>query len=264
MRGYGRALRGEWTKARTLPSTWWSLLFAVAATVALGAAIVGTLERSRCLAPCFEDTTRLSLSGARLGQVGVVVLAVLAVTAEYATRTIGPTVTAMPRRARIVVGKLAVAGGLGLTAGVLAVAGSLLVARIVLPGKGFTATNGYGAVSLGDDLLRRAAVGTVAYFGLVAILSAGIGLLLRDTAGSVTAMLAVLYGAPIVAMVVSDPMWQHRLHRFAPMDVGLSIQTTREAAATTHIGPWAGVGLLATYAAGTALAGLVVFLRRDA
>jgi ABC-2 type transport system permease protein len=67
----------------------------------------------------------------------------------------------------------------------------------------------------------------------------------------------------VVAGLVSDPRWQHRLHRFSPMDAGLAIQATRNSAAE-HIGPWAGIGVLSAYAGAVVVAGLVTFHVRDA
>jgi ABC-2 type transport system permease protein len=258
-----RALHAEWTKLRTLSSTGWLMLLAILGTAGSGWAITGSLDYDHCGEPCVLDTTELSLAGVRLGQVGIVVLAVLAVTAEYSTRTIQPTLTATPRRWRVVLGKLGVLTALGLAAGVLAVAGSLASGRLVLPGNGFTAAHGYPALSLSDDLTRRAAFGTVLYIGLLALLGAGLGLLLRDTAGAITAALALLYASPIVGMFVSDPKWQHRIHRFSPMDAGLSIQATRNLA-LEHIGPWAGIGVFSLYAVAAVVAGLIVFHLRDA
>ncbi|MET8908806.1 ABC transporter permease [Micromonospora sp. NPDC004551] len=258
-----RALRAEWTKLRTLPSTGWLLLLTVAGTVGAAFAVTGSLDHAHCSAPCAPDLTKLSLAGVRLGQVGIVVLAVLTVTAEHSTRTIQPTLAAVPRRFLVVLGKLGVLAVLGVGAGALAVAASLKAGRTMLPGSGFTAAHGFPPLSLADDLTRRAAVGTVLYTGLVTLLGAGLGLLLRDTAGALTAALALLYGSPVVAQFVTNPTWQHRIHRFAPMDAGLSIQATRDLAAE-HIGPWAGLGVLSLYAAAAVLAGLVVFQLRDA
>jgi ABC-2 type transport system permease protein len=170
--------------------------------------------------------------------------------------------TAVPRRFPVVLGKLGVLVALALTTGALAVASSLAAGRAVLPGNGFTPAHGYPALSLADDLTRRAALGTVVYIGLTTLLGAGLGLLLRDTAGAVTAALGLLYGAPVVALFISDPVWQHRLHRYSPMDAGLAIQATRDLAAE-HIGPWAGIGVLSLYAAAAVIAGLVVFQLRD-
>jgi ABC-2 type transport system permease protein len=255
-----RAVRAEWTKLRTLPSTGWLMLIAVAGTVGLGLAITEALNYRNCDTPCAIDTTQLSLAGVRLGQVGILALAVLAVTAEYSSRTIQPTLMAVPRRFPVVLAKLGVVTLLGSITGILAVGGSLAVGRAVLPGNGFTAAHGFPAFSLGDDLVRRAALGTVIYMVLVALLAAGLGLLLRDTAGALTAALGLLYGPPIVAMFISDAKWQHRLHRFGPMDAGLAIQSK----VAEHIGPWAGVGVLSLYAAAAIIAGLAAFQWRDA
>jgi ABC-2 type transport system permease protein len=257
-----RALHAEWTKLRTLPSTGWLILVAVAATAGLGLAVTASLDYTHCGTPCSLDTTKLSLAGVRLGQVGVVVLAVLTGTAEYSSRTIRPTLTAVPRRFPVVLGKLGVLALLGLVTGAVAVGASLAAGQAVLPGNGFTPAHGYPALSLADDLTRQAALGTVVYIGLIALLGAGLGLLLRDTAGAVTAALGLLYGAPVVAMFISDPVWQHRLHRYSPMDAGLAIQATRDLAAV-DIGPWAGIGVLSLYAAAAVVAGLVLFQLRD-
>jgi ABC-2 type transport system permease protein len=258
-----RAIRAEWTKLRTLPSTGWLMLIAILGTAGLGLAITGSLDYTRCDPPCALDTTRLSLVGVRLGQVGILALAVLAATAEYSTGTIDPTLMAVPRRFVVVLGKLGVLAVLGTATGVLAVAASLAAGRAVLPGNGFTAAHGFPALSLADDLTRRAAIGTVLYLALITLLGAGLGLLLRDTTGALTAALALLYGSPIVAMFVNDPEWQHRVHRFSPMDAGLAIQSTRNLAAE-HIGPWAGIGVLSLYTTAAIAAGVVVFHLRDA
>jgi ABC-2 type transport system permease protein len=252
-----RALRAEWTKLRTLPSTGWLLLGAVVATVAIGFAITASLDYSRCDSPCVTDTGKLSLAGVRLGQVTVLILAVMAVTAEHATGTIQPTLAAVPRRISVVLGKVVTLVALALLAGAVAVVGSIAAARSALP------HTGYPQLSLSDHLLQRAALGTTIYLGLIAALGVGLGLLLRDTAGAVIVALALLYGTSVVGAFITDPRWEHRLHRYSPMDAGLAIQSTRNFAAD-HIGPWAGIGVLSAYAGGAVIAGLLAFRIRDA
>jgi ABC-2 type transport system permease protein len=258
-----RAIRAEWTKLRSLASTRWLVLAAVAAMVGLGLAVTASLDYTGCGTPCPLDPPKLALAGVRLGQVALVTLAVLTATAEYGTRTILPTLTAMPRRFPVVLGKLSVLAASGAATGVLAVIGALMAGGAVLPRKGFTVAHGYGPLSLADDLTRRAAIGTVIYLALVTLLAAGLGLILRDTAGTLIVTFALLFGSPIIAMLITDPSWQHRIHRFSPMDAGLAIQATRNLAAE-HIGPWAGIGVLAAYTAAAVVAGLVVFQLRDA
>lgn len=258
------ALRAEWTKARTLPSTSWLVLGVVLAMVGLGLAVSGSLRVDDCdQGACAIDTVKQSLAGVRLGQVAAAVLGVLLVTGEYATGTITPTLVAVPRRWRVTATKAAVGGALVGGAAVVGVVGALLAARLVLPRRGFTAARGYPATTVLHDLTQRAAVGTVLYLVLVTLLGTGLGLVVRDTGAAVTIVLAVLLVAPLVAMLVSDPVWQTRIHRLAPMDAGLAVQTTREVAALP-IAPWHGLAVLAGYAAAVLAAGGLLLRTRDA
>lgn len=260
-----RAVRSEWTKLRTVPSTGWLLLAIVGCTVVATAATVASVSTTHCPTPaeCFEDTTKLSLTGVWLGQAAVVALAVLAITSEYGTRTIQTTLAANPHRLGVLATKAAVVVGLVLPAGAVGVLGSLLVGRVILPGNGFNAANGYPPLSLADGPTLRAAAGTVLYFGLVALLSLGIGTMIRDTAGAITAALTLLYVAPIVTQLVSDPEWSERLKKLAPMTAGLAIQATT-ALDRLPIGPWPGLGVLAGYAAAAMIAAGAVLRTRNA
>ncbi|WP_433016064.1 ABC transporter permease [Kribbella sp. CA-294648] len=258
-------MRAEWTKLRTVRSTPWLVLALVAALVTVAIMATGSVSTSRCPSPaeCFEDTTKLSLTGVWLGQIAVVVLAVLAVGGEYGDRLIHTTLTVNPHRSTVLLMKATVVCGTVLVASTLGVAGSLLAGRILLPGNGFSAANGYPPVSLADGATLRAAVGTVLYLGLIAVLSLGIATVVRDTAGSIVCVLTLLYVFPMIAALVADPVWQERLQKFAPMTAGLSIQATTNLDRLA-IGPWPGLGVLAGYAAGAMLLGLLAFRLRDA
>lgn len=260
-----RAVHAEWTKLRTVPSTWWLVLAAVAVTVAVSAGAAASVDVSLCPSPreCFEDTTRLTLTGVVLGQAAVAVFAVLAVTNEYGTRMIQTTLAAVPHRVTVVLTKAGVVTGTVLAAGTLGVAGSLLAGRVILPGNGFTPANGYPPLSLADGPTLRAAAGSVLYLGLIALLSLGIGTIARDTAGATITVLTLLYAVPIATALVSDPLWSERLHRVGPTTAGLAIQATT-GLERLPIGPWAGLGVLAAYAAAAVLLGAWLFAVRDA
>jgi hypothetical protein len=263
----GRAVRAEWTKLRTLPSTGWLLLSIAALTVAVGGVSAAPVDVARCAAPdaCFEDTVKLSLSGVRVGQTVAVVLAVLMISGEYGSGTIGTTLATRPRRLHVLLAKASVLAGVVAAAGTAGVIGSLIAGRAILPGNGFTPANGYPAFTVEaftDGPMLRAAAGTVLYLVLVALLSFGVATALRDTAGSITAMFAVLFAAPILAMVVSDPGWKERIEQYAPMNAGLAVQATVRVD-RLPIGPWTGLGVLAAYTAGTLVIASVVFARRD-
>lgn len=257
-------LRAEWTKLRTLNSTWWMLAALVLVTVTIGAMVAAGVDTSDCRTPesCGEDTVKLSLTGVWPGQVAAAILGVLAVSAEYGTGTIRTTLTAMPARPRVLVAKVLLVSGLTVGAGALAVLGSLIAGRFLLADGGFTRAHGYQPISVLDGTTARAAFGTVLYFALIALLSLGLAWALRDTAGAITAALVLLYMFPILVSAVGDETWAERLTKLAPASAGMSIQATRDLGQLA-IGPWAGLGVLAAWAAGALSLGLVVLTRRD-
>jgi len=76
-------------------------------------------------------------------------------------------------------------------------------------------------------------------------------------------VLGLLYLFPVVAAAVSNPHWQRHLEQIAPMSAGLAIQATTGLSGMP-ISPWAGLGVLAAWAAGAMLAGGLLLRFRDA
>lgn len=244
------ALHAEWTKIRTLPGTSWFLLGIAALTVALGALA------SSAIPCCGVDSAKASLTGVAVGQAVVAVLAVVTITGEYGTGMIGTTLTALPRRGSVLAAKGVVVSGLVAVAGVVGVLGSVVAGRLLLPA-------GYPPLSLSDGGVLRAAVGSVAYLTLVALLSLGVATLVRDAAAATGVVLGLLYLFPIVAALVSDPDWHERLRQLSPMTAGLAVQSTVDLS-DQPLAPWAGIGVLAAWAAAALLVGGLSLRLRDA
>jgi ABC-2 type transport system permease protein len=150
-----------------------------------------------------------------------------------------------------------------LVAGVVAVGACLLVGRLILPGKGFTPAHGYALLSLVYEPTLRAAVGSILYLGLIAFLSLGVAAAVRDSAAAIGMVLALLYVFPIIAAFVGNPDWQRHLQQIGPTSAGLAIQATTNLHGLP-IGPWAGLGVLAAWAAAALLLGGVALRLRDA
>ncbi len=256
-----QALHAEWTKLRTVAGTGWLLLATIALTVAVSAAAAAAVKCPT--AGCGQDPAKLGLTGIQLGQAVVAVLAVLAISSEYSTGTIRTTLTAMPRRTTVLAAKAAVLAGVVLAAGTIAVLGCLLAGRRILPGHGFTVAHGDRLLSLGDGPVLRAAAGSVGYLALIALLSLGAATAVRDAAAAVGVVLGLLYVFPIVAQAVSDPHWQRHLQQLGPMSAGLAVQATT-GLGSLPIGPWAGLGVLAAWAAAALLTGGLLLRLRDA
>ena len=96
--------------------------------------------------------------------------------------------------------------GLALVTAVPAVAGCLIAGRLLLPAAGLDPAHGYALVSIAHGPTLRAAVGSVLYLGLIALLSLGIGTVLRDTAVSTGIVLGLLYLPPLLAQLVVRPV----------------------------------------------------------
>ncbi len=255
------AIHAEWTKLRTAPGTCGLLLAAVALTVAIG--LLATGSASCPATGCGVDATKQALTGIQLGQAVVAVLAVLAVGGEYSTGMIRITLLAVPRRGTVLAAKAVIVTGAVLTAGTVAVLGCMLAGRLILPRHGFTAAHGYPPLSLTDGPTLRAVAGSVLYLGLIGLLSLGAATAVRDSSTAVGVVLGLLYLFPVIAHVVTSPHWQRHLEQAGPSTAGLAIQATI-GLRSLPIGPWAGLGVLALWAAGALLVGGLLLRLRDA
>ncbi|MFI6579499.1 ABC transporter permease [Embleya sp. NPDC050493] len=259
------AVHAEWTKLRTVRSTAWLLLGLITVTVLVSVLSTSAMHTSHCPTPtgCFEDTTKDSLIGIRVGQIAVVLLAVSVIGNEYGTGMIHTSLTALPRRRTLLAGKALLLVAMVAVAGTLAVLGSLWAGRTILAGNGFNPEHGYPALSPTDGPTLRAAAGTVLYLILIALLSLGVAITIRDTAGAVTVLLTLLYILPLLVQTITDPTWHHRLEKLPPMTAGLAITTTHNLD-RLPIAPWPGTTLLAGYTAAAVLLATLTFTRRDA
>jgi ABC-2 type transport system permease protein len=255
------SLHAEWTKLRTLPGTIWLLAAAAVLTAAVSAAAAAATRCPRGLA-CPVDPAKLSLTGVQFGQAVVAIVAVLAVSGEYSTGMIRTSLTAVPRRAALLAAKAAAVTGPVLAAAAAGVLGSVLAGRLLLPRGGFTPARGYPVLSLAGGPVLRAAAGSVLYLALIGLLALGIGTAVRDTAVAIGAVLGLLYLFPIVAAVAASPHWQRHLEQAGPMTAGLEIEATRNLH-SLPVSPWAGLGVLAAWAAAALLGGGLLLRLRD-
>lgn len=260
--GFGGALHAEWTKQRTLPGTVWLLGAATLLSIAVSTAAVAATS-CRAGISCPIDPARLSLTGIQAGQAVVAILAVLAVGDEYSTGMIRTTLAAVPGRATVLAAKAVTVTAPVLVAGAAAVLGSLLAGRLLLPGRGFNPAHGFQTLSLTDGPVLRAAIGSVLYLALIALLALGAAAAVRDTAVAIGLVLGLLYLFPIVAAAAANPHWQRHLTQIGPMTAGLDIQATVNLHSLA-INPWAGLAVLAAWSAGALLTGGLLLRYRDA
>ena len=214
-----------------------------------------------------DDGSRVvaATAGTVFGVLPVVALGALVMTSEYRRNLIRTTLAASPRRGRVLVAKAIVTAGATFTTGALAVLAGLLLSQPLLRRSGYRPPT-YPDPSLSDPAVLRVVAGTAGFLALLALLSLGLGAVLRHSAGAITALAAaVLVPVLVVPFLPADAGgW---LQRLAPV-AGLSVQQVRETDDVLLVPwtgrPWAGLAVLAGYAGVALAAGAWLLRRRDA
>jgi ABC-2 type transport system permease protein len=248
------ALRAELTKLRSVRSTTWALLAILGLTIALG---VVSSSTSHTDGGRGEDIVMVSLVGVYFAQIAAVAFGVLAVCSEYATGTIRATFAANPRRLQVVAAKVAIIGGLVAAVSIVATVGAFYAGQAILRGNGFVDDNGYPAASLADGQTLRTVAIAAAYLVVLAVLSLAAAAILRDTAAAISVLLGVLFVPWIVGGLLPERL-ANTFEEATPM-VGIAAQEQG-----APIGPWAGIGVTAAWAAAALLLALWLVRRRDA
>lgn len=259
-------LHAEWTKLRTVSSTTWTLAATAVLTIAVGMAASAAYHCAPglcSLAKTGTDPAKTSLTGLYIGQVLVAVLGVMVVGGEYGSGMIRVTLSAMPSRLRVLVAKSVVFTGVVLAAALAGVLGSLAAGRLLLPGHGLSAANGYPVLSLGNATDLRAFGGSVLYLALIGLLAVGITTAVRDSGAAIGIVLGLLFLFPIITSVTPDHVLARHLEQASPMTAGMYIETT-VGVQSLPLTPWQGLGVLALWAAGALLLGGIVLRLRDA
>ncbi|WP_306323826.1 MULTISPECIES: hypothetical protein [unclassified Streptomyces] len=183
--------------------------------------------------------------GVQIGTIAVIALGVLFITSEYKTGTARTTFTASPRRGRVLAAKALVLGATVFAVGLVASVADFYLALPILRDNGF-APPLFPDPSLTDPATVRAVVGGAAFLALAAVLSLGVGALLRRAVPAVVLMIVTFVVLPIVAQSTSIG-FSDFVGRATPA-AGLAIQQTRQLLDTVMT-PWAGFGVLCLYVA---------------
>jgi ABC-2 type transport system permease protein len=254
--GLGGALRSEFTKIRSVRSTYWTLFAMVVVTIGIGAlACVGAINRPRG-AGVLVDPTQHSLIGLVLGQLIIVVLGALAITSEYSTGMIRTSLSVQPRRGTVLAAKGIVFTLVSLVSGLVASFGSFFIGQAILSTKNLN-------TSLGDPNVLRAVIGGGLFLAVCGMLAFGLGTLLRHTAAAISASIGLLFVLFVLVNFLPSN-WQDHVDKWIPFDAGMQVWTTASEPGAHMFAPWTGFAVFLGYAVIAIIAGAIVFLRRDA
>ena len=252
-----RALLAEWTKLRTVRSSFVTMLVTVVVTVGLGAlitsAFVSRWDRLRPRQRLEFDPTSFSLNGIFLGQLAIAVLGVLVVTSEFSSGMIRTTFAAMPRRPLVMIAKASVFAAVTLVVATLTSLAAFLLGQVVLSQQNL-------GVSLTDPSVLRAVLGGGLYLTLVGLFGLGFGAIVRHTAGAISAVVGMLLVLPIIAHFLPGDLGTD-VNKFLPSQAGSAIMNVR--ATSDSLAPWHGLGMFCLYTVAVLVVGGVLLSRRD-
>jgi ABC-type transport system involved in multi-copper enzyme maturation permease subunit len=253
--GFRTVAQMEWQKLRTVRSTWFIVAIFAAALIGLALLVVSHENYAQMSAAgrASFDPTYDAFLGLVLGQLLFGVLGVLAITTEFSSGMIRATFAAAPSRPLVLAAKAAVLGAVTLAAGEISAFAAFFAGQAILKAPAPHAT-------LGQPGVLRAVLMAGAYPALIALISLGIGAVIRHTAGAVCGMVGVVFVLPLLFSLGSS--LQATAQKFLPDTMRNSLIAVKPVA---HLlSPGLTFGLLCVYAMAALAAGAWALTRRDA
>lgn len=255
------ALAAEARKLVTLPAVWVAAALAIGLPVALAAANAAVLRHALETGDTegFVSTSTLDEGFGQLtfGIVGVVVLAVVAVSSEYArsgkragaSRQVLTTMVAQPRRGGVVAAKL-----------VVLVTGTVALAAVAIPLTLYVSQQGLGryATDFSAVLVQRAG-GATAYWVCTALLASGVTFLTRS--GVVPMALLITNASMVSVSLLVAPLTP--LAKYLP-DLAAYPSFLTDLPVADHLAPAVGLAVCAVWSAASIVAAAASYFLRDA
>jgi ABC-2 type transport system permease protein len=232
-------LKAEWTKLRTLRSTWLTLGGGMIASVVIAALVcVATVSQWDSMGAKQQadfDPTSTALLGVLFAAAILGSLAVRAITSEYATGMIRVTFSAIPGRKGVLAAKAAILAVVVLPVALVTNVTSYFLGRQILSAK-------HIPMSLGDPGVVQAILLGALAVSAVAVLGLALGAIIRRTSGATTALLLAIVGSQIIGIALPEGARQ-----YLPGTALQAVVSVRQMAGL--LSPGKGLAVLAAYAA---------------
>ncbi len=289
--GLRGAIASEFTKLRSVRSTYWTLGGLFVVSVGLGVAITAGTAANMVNNPGNKagfDATQASLGAFfELGQLIIAVIGAMVITSEYSTGMIRTSLTAQPRRGVVYAAKAIAFTSVTLVISLITSFVAFFVGQAIYSGKGVAASlfhtvtipananvncspNGCTATFFGTDVISpstvlTAIIGTALFVTIVALISFGVGSIVRHTAGTIAIVIALLFIVPILEHTLPD-QWRWDIMRFLPDAANQVISVTIPGSGPGfHLwSAWPQLGVTALWAVVLCGIGAYLFRTRDA
>jgi ABC-2 type transport system permease protein len=285
--GLAGTIRSEFTKLRSVRSTYWTIAALVIVSVGFAAiagfAIANNIHNNP-VNKAGMDATQASLGAFfELGQLIIAVLGVLTITSEYSTGMVRTSLTAMPRRGTVYAAKLIVITTVTLVVSLIISFITFFVGQAAMSGSGVSASlfhsvtipaNGVqngpsgnvtfsGTIVISPGTVLTAIIGTALFVTAVGLIAFGLGSIIRHTAGAITSAIGLMFVLPIILQLLPDT-WRWDVVRFFPDAAGRVLSVTVGQHNPHLWSAWPQFGVTLVYAAVLVGVGAYLFRTRDA
>ena len=291
--GLAGAIRSEFTKLRSVRSTYWTIaaMFIVSVGVAAiaGFGIANNLHNNPWDKAGTDATQASLIAFFEIGQLIIAVLGALTISSEYSTGMIRTSLTSMPRRGTVYAAKLIVFSTVTLIVSMITSFVAFFVGQAAMSGSGVSASlfhsvtipagvnmspgpagpNGppnyqfIGTIVISPGTVLTAIIGCALFVTVVAVIAFGLGAIIRHSAGAITSAIGLLFVIPIIVQLLPDT-WRWDIVRFFPDAAGRVLSVTIGQHNPHLWSAWPQFGVTLVYAAVLLAVGAYLFRKRDA
>ena len=254
---FAAALRSEFTKIRSVRSTYWTLIAMFIVVVGFGALASFGATTHHPSGPSW-DPTRQSLVGLYIGQLLIGVLGVLAISSEYSTGMIRTSLTTNPHRRVMITAKAVAFTVVAFVASLITSLAAFFLGQAIMSSHHISTT-------IGSPGVLRAVIGGALFLTACGVLAFGLGLLLRHTAAGIGSMVGLLFVVTVLVNFLPQG-WQNHVDKWVPALAGgmLWQVAAQPPGSTPMFGPWPSFAVLCGWAALALVPALLLFRKRDA
>ncbi|MGW2154719.1 ABC transporter permease subunit [Nonomuraea sp. NPDC001699] len=243
-------LRSEWTKIRSVRSTVWTLAVTALLMIGLGGLISFASKATADGRPIPGDQAVMAgLSGIMFASLAIATLGVLVISSEYRTGGIRTSMMAVPRRMRLLGGKVVVFTATALVVSTIASAAAVAVGLAIIQP---------ASVDLGAT--ARSVLGAGLYLTACGLFGLGLGTVVRHTPGALVSAIALMLVLPQLTGMLPGQWGKTVSHHFTT-NAGMEVVMDQPG---NPLGPWSGLGVYLLWVAVAVVAGAVLMQRRDA
>ncbi|MCL2584034.1 MAG: ABC transporter permease [Streptosporangiales bacterium] len=258
--GLAGAILSEWTKIRTVRSTYWTI-FALA-VISLGLAAGVSWGQATALKDPHRHIIAVDATATPLfmflllGPLVIAVLGALVITSEYSTGMVRTSLTVQPRRAVVYAAKLAVFAVLAFVVSIVIAFAAFFIGQSMLSSAGVS-------VTLSHPNTLRAIFGAALYVTAAGLLAYALGAILRHTAGAI-ALAAVILLVFQLMVGFLPTSWQNEVIRWLPTSSWQPLVSTHPSVNPHLFSIWPQFGVTAGWVVVLLIIGGVLFRTRDA